>query len=79
MTEYGDLILKIFHKNNYTYSSQMTLDSLIQMVSSDSDQESRRVLQKVRIFFFFNKDFTIWSCFVVFGFLLAIINNILNI
>lgn len=68
MTEYGDLILKIFHKNNYTYSSQMTLDSLIQMVSSDSDQESRQILQKVRIFFVFNKEITIWSCFVVFGF-----------
>lgn len=48
MAEYGDLILKIFHKNNYTYSSQMTLDSLIQMVSKDSDQESRQILQKVR-------------------------------
>lgn len=47
MTEYGDLILKIFHKNNYTYSSQMTLDNLIRMVSNDSDQESKLNLQKV--------------------------------
>ena len=48
MTEYGDLILKIFHKNNYTYSSQMTLDSLIKLVSNDSsDQESKLILQKV--------------------------------
>lgn len=49
MTEYGDLILKIFHKNNYTYSSQMTLDSLIKMISSDSDHESRQILQKVSL------------------------------
>ena len=47
MTEYGDLILKIFHKNNYTYSSQMTLDSLFTMVSNDSDEESKQILHKV--------------------------------
>lgn len=47
MAEYGDLILKIFHKNNYTYSSQMTLDNLIQMLSNDTDSESKHILQKV--------------------------------
>lgn len=47
MTEYGDLILKIFHKNNYTYSSQMTLDNLFSMVTKDSDEESKHILHKV--------------------------------
>ena len=47
MTEYGDLILKIFHKNNFTYSSGMTWDTLLKVVLAENDQESRELLYKV--------------------------------
>lgn len=52
MAEYGDSILKIFHKNNYTYSSTMTIDCLFKMVSNDSDEESKEILHKVLFPFF---------------------------
>jgi hypothetical protein len=33
MSDYGDDILRIFHKNNFTYSPQMTLDKLMDIVN----------------------------------------------
>ena len=49
MSEYGDLILKVFHKNNFTYTSGMTWENLIKIVTQDDDEESRELLKKVRL------------------------------
>jgi len=51
MTEYGDLILKIFHKNNFTYSSGMTWENLLKVVLAENDEESRELLIKVNYCF----------------------------
>ena len=50
MSEYGDLILKVFHKNNFTYTSGMTWENLIKIVTQDDDEESRQLLKKVRFY-----------------------------
>jgi len=46
MSEYGDLILKVFHKNNFTYTSGMTWENLLRIATQEDDEESRELLQK---------------------------------
>jgi len=46
MSEYGDLILKVFHKNNFTYSSGMTWENLLRIVTQEDDEDSKELLKK---------------------------------
>jgi COMPASS component SWD3 len=46
MSEHGDLILKVFHKNNYTYTSGMTWENLLRIVTQEEDDESKELLKK---------------------------------
>ena len=52
MSENGDLILKVFHSNNITYSSGMTWDNLLKVITREEDEDSRRLNQKVKLFHF---------------------------
>jgi len=47
MSENGDLILKVFHSNNITYSSGMTWDNLLRVITREEDEDSRRLNQKL--------------------------------
>ena len=47
MAECGDIILKIFHSNNLTYSNGMNFEHLIEVIQRNNDQESMKVLQMV--------------------------------
>ena len=44
MQEYGDLILKVFHKHNFTYSATMDWQSLLSRIEEQDDEESRSLL-----------------------------------
>lgn len=48
MTECGDLILRIFHANNLTYSNGMNFENLMEIIQKNNDQESMRIMQVVR-------------------------------
>eukprot|EP00347_Sterkiella_histriomuscorum_P005068 403358022 len=45
MQEYGDLILKVFHRHNFTYCANMDWQSLIQTIEEQDDQESKELLK----------------------------------
>jgi len=45
MSSHGDIILKIFHRNNLTYSPGMNWESLIQIINSTNDPESVELLE----------------------------------
>ncbi|CDW77963.1 wd40 repeat-containing protein [Stylonychia lemnae] len=45
MQEYGDLILKVFHKHNFTYCTTMDWQALIQTIEEQEDQESQDLLK----------------------------------
>jgi len=47
MSENGDLILKVFHSNNITYSSGMTWDNLLKVITREEDEDSRRLNQRL--------------------------------
>lgn len=47
MSECGDLILKIFHSNNLTYSNGMNFENLINIIQSNNDTESLRIMKMV--------------------------------
>jgi len=46
MSEYGDLILKVLHKNNFTYSYGMTWENLVRIVTQEDDEDSKELLRK---------------------------------
>lgn len=48
MSECGDLILRIFHANNLTYSNGMNFENLMEIIQKNNDQESMKVIQMVR-------------------------------
>lgn len=52
MTEYGDLILKVFHKNDFTSSCPMSWENLIMNICTSNDEESKDLLLKVRNYSF---------------------------
>jgi hypothetical protein len=41
MQEYGDLILKVFHKHNFTYCATMDWMTLMDKIEEQDDDESR--------------------------------------
>jgi len=47
MSECGDLILRIFHSNNLTYSNGMNFENLMEIIQKNNDQESLRIMQVV--------------------------------
>lgn len=47
MSENGDLILKVFHSNNITYSSGMSWDNLLKLIIRQEDADSRRLYTRL--------------------------------
>ena len=47
MSEWGDIILKIFHNHNLTYSNAITFESLIDIIKRSKDEKSETILQKI--------------------------------
>lgn len=47
MSECGDLILKIFHSHNLTYSNGISFDTLHEVIRKSNDQESIDILNKI--------------------------------
>jgi WD40 repeat protein len=47
MSENGDLILKVFHSNNITYSSGMTWDNLLKVITREEDEDSIKLNRKL--------------------------------
>ena len=48
MAECGDLILKIFHKQNLTYSRGINFENLLDIIRESHDQESEVILNKIQ-------------------------------
>lgn len=48
MSECGDLILRIFHSNNLTYSSGMNFETLYEIIQKKNDPESLRIINMVK-------------------------------
>ena len=49
MSECGDMILRIFHANNLTYSNGMNFENLLEIIQKNDDQESLKVMNTVFI------------------------------
>ena len=49
MSECGDMILKIFHSNNLTYSNGMNFENLLDIIHKKNDQESIKIINMVKI------------------------------
>ena len=47
MTECGDMILKIFHNHNLTYSNGINFDSLIDIIQKSKDKKSENILKMI--------------------------------
>ena len=47
MEEFGDLILKIFHKQNLTYSKGINFENLMEIIRNSNDTESENILNKI--------------------------------
>ena len=47
MVEFGDLILKIFHKQNLTYSNGINFQNLMDIIRGSHDKESEEILEKI--------------------------------
>lgn len=47
MSECGDMILKIFHSNNLTYSNGMNFENLLDIIHKKNDQESIKIINMV--------------------------------
>ena len=47
MSECGDMILRIFHANNLTYSNGMNFEHLMEIIQRNNDEESLRIMQIV--------------------------------
>ena len=48
MSECGDMILKIFHSNNLTYSNGMNFENLLDIIQKKNDQESIKIINMVK-------------------------------
>lgn len=47
MSECGDMILRIFHSNNLTYSNGMNFENLLDIIHRKNDQESIKIINMV--------------------------------
>ena len=47
MEEFGDVILKIFHKQNLTYSRGINFENLMEIIRGSNDTESENILNKI--------------------------------
>jgi WD40 repeat protein len=47
MSECGDMILKIFHNHNLTYSNGINFENLLEIIQKSNDQESLKVLNMI--------------------------------
>ena len=47
MSECGDMILKIFHNHNLTYSSGINFDCLIDIIKKSKDEKSGSILKMI--------------------------------
>ena len=47
MSECGDMILRIFHSNNLTYSNGMNFENLLDIIHQKNDQESIKIINMV--------------------------------
>ena len=51
MSECGDLILRVFHSNNLTYSSGMNFENLYEIIQKKNDPESMKIINMVNLTF----------------------------
>ena len=49
MKEYGEVILKAFHKNNMTYNSGLNFQNLLDIMQKSGDNQSFQNIQKIFI------------------------------
>ena len=47
MAECGDMILKIFHSHNLTYSNGINFESLIDIIQKSNDEKSMKIIQMI--------------------------------
>ena len=47
MTECGDMILKIFHTHNMTYSNGINFENLIEIIQKSNDEKSENILKMI--------------------------------
>ena len=47
MNDCGDLILKIFHKKNLTYSNGISIESLLDIIKESHDPETEQILEMI--------------------------------
>ena len=47
MKEYGDVILKAFHKNNMTYNSGLNFQNILDIMQKNGDDNSFNMIQKI--------------------------------
>ena len=47
MKEYGDVILKAFHKNNMTYNSGLNFQNILEIMQKNGDDNSFQMIQKI--------------------------------
>ena len=50
MSECGDMILRVFHSNNLTYSNGMNFENLIEIIQKNNDRESMKLMNTVTLF-----------------------------
>jgi hypothetical protein len=51
MSECGDMILRVFHSNNLTYSNGMNFENLIEIIQKNNDRESLKLMNTVIHFY----------------------------
>ena len=47
MTECGDVILKLFHSHNLTYSNGINLERLSEIIQNNNDQKTKDIIKKI--------------------------------
>jgi hypothetical protein len=47
MSECGDMILRVFHSNNLTYSNGMNFETLLEIIQKNNDRESMKLMNTV--------------------------------
>ena len=47
MTECGDVILKLFHSHNLTYSNGINLERLSEIIQNSNDEKTGEILKKI--------------------------------
>jgi hypothetical protein len=45
MQEHGDLILRVFHKHNFTYNGNLDWHQLLRQIEEANDSQSRELLE----------------------------------